>query len=234
MAGQLGSANIDEVNISACMKLNDTFLNAVPLQDSSIMELLVDGSSITVTNHAMAGKMTLNILPTTGTVGGGDLIAIGHFIIGSKDDVGGTLTREKFVNGDKLTRIYYGMSFANVPHEIEAGNAVAVYPVVLNYAGWIEGISKGAGTTKRLWAVGNEYGLSAAYVPFSIGGVPVNENEAANHYGGAPVTSYGTDDVDGAGVEGKSADYNNAGTVSSPHEGLASEPAPAQVPGPAA
>jgi hypothetical protein len=236
LAGQLGSSNIDEVNISACMKLNDTFFNATPLQDSAFQELLVDGSVITVTNHAMAGRMTLNVLPTTNTVGGGDLIAIGHFIIGSKDDVGGTLTREKFVNGDKLTRIYYGMSFGNVPHEIEAGNAVAVYPVVMLYGGWLEGISRGAGTTKRLWAVGNKYGLEAAYIPFSINGIPVNANESADYYGGSPVASYGADDVDGAGIEGKDADNANTagGGIGSPHGGLASDPVPAQVPAPAA
>jgi hypothetical protein len=232
LAGQIGSTSLDEVNISSCLKLNDTYFNATPAQDSSFQELLVDGSVITVTNHAMAGQMTLNVLPTTGTVGGGDLVAIAHFIIASKDSVGGTLTREKFVNGDKLTRIYYGVSFKNVPHEIEAGNAVAVYPVVMLYAGWIEGISKGAGTTKKLWAVGNKYGLEAAYVPFTVGGTPVNESESSDYYGGAPVPSYGTDDVDGTGIAGKDADSTNAagsGTTSE-HGGLAAEPAPAQLP----
>jgi hypothetical protein len=232
LAGQIGSANIDEVDISSCMKLNDTFFNATPAQDSAFQELLVDGSVITVTNHAMAGQLTLNALPTTGTVGGGDLIAIAHFIIASKDTVGGTLTREKFVNGNKLTRVYYGVSFKNVPHEIEAGNAVAVYPVVMLYAGWIEGISKGAGTTKKLWAVGNKYGLEAAYVPFTINGTPVNESESSDYYGGAPVATYGTDVVDGTDIAGKDANETNTAGASttSEHGGLAPDPAPAQLP----
>jgi hypothetical protein len=232
LAGQIGSVNIDEVDISACMKLNDTFFNAVPSQDSAFQELLVDGSVIVVTNHVMAGQATLNVLPTTGTVGGGDLIAIAHFIIASKDSVGGTLTREKIVNGDKHTRIYYGTSFKNVPHEIEAGNAVPVYPIAMLYAGWLEGISRGAGTTKKLWAVGNKFGLEAAYVPFSISGIPVSQRESSEYYGGSPVASYGTDDVDGTGISGKDADNENTASASttSAHGGLAEDPAPVQLP----
>jgi hypothetical protein len=232
LAGQIGDTGIDEVNISACMKLNDTFFNATPAQDSAFQEPLVDGSVSVITNHIMAGQVALNIIPTTGTVGGGDLIAIAHFIIASKDNVGGTLTREKFINGNKLTRIYYGCSFKNVPHEIEAGNAIPVYSVVILYAGWIEGISRGAGTTKKLWATGNKYGLEAAYQPFSIGGKSVSEPESASFYGGSPVASYGTDDVNGTGIEGKDADSaNTAGSdTTSDRGGLAADPAPSRVP----
>lgn len=232
LAGQIGESNVDEVNISACMKLNDTFFNATPSQDSSFQEPLVDGSVITITNHLMSGQAVLNILPTTGTVGGGDLIAIGHFIIASKDDVGGTLTRERFIGGNKLVRIYYGVSFKNVPHDVDSGNAVPVYPITMLYAGWMEGISRGAGTAKRLWAAGNRYGLEGAYVPFSIGGIPVNVAESADFYGGSPVASYGTDDVDGTGIADKDADTTNtAGTeTTSVHGGLASSPAPVRLP----
>jgi hypothetical protein len=232
LVGQVGSTNIDEVDISACMKLNDTYFNATPMQDSAFQEPLVDGSVIVLTNHILAGQATLNVLPTTGTVGGGDLIAIAQFIILNKDDVGGTLTREKFVNGNKLTRIYYGTSFKNVPHEIEAGNSIPVYPIVMLYAGWIEGISRGVGTTKKLWAVGNRYGLEAAYVPYSIGGVPVNLPESADFYGGAALKSYGTTTVDGSDVEGKDANSANAAAADSKsaYGGLATSPDPKQLP----
>jgi hypothetical protein len=164
-----GITEIDEVDVSKSLRLNDTFLNATPMQDSAVMELLVDGSTVTITNHSLAGTMTLQVLPTNGLVGGGDFIACAHLIIASKDSVGGTMTTIKEVNGRKIIRIYYGTSFKNVPHEIVAGNALVPYTMVLNYAGWVEAVSaSGKLDAKHIWAVGNKIGLSAVYQPFSI------------------------------------------------------------------
>ena len=203
LSGQV-SANtlINEVDVSACLKLNDTFFNASPAQDSAFQEPLVDGSVLTITNHLMSGTATLQVMPTSGLVGGGDLIAVAHFIIASKDDVGGILKRVKFANGRALTRIYYGVAFKNVPHDIDAGNAAPAYPIVMTYSGWIEGVSlNDVNTQKALWAVGNKYGLQGNFTPFSVNGVRVNEGEAGDFFS----TSRGRL----SGVDTGSADYDN-------------------------
>jgi hypothetical protein len=213
LSGQISKASpVDEVDVSRALKLNDTFFNAQPSQDSSFQEVLVDGSTITITNHLLNGSATLQVLSTTGLVGTGDLIAIGHFIIASKDDVGGTLTRIKFVNGKRLVRIYYGVTFKNLPHDILAGNAVPVYPVVMLYAGWVEGVSaNNEFSAKKLWAVGNEIGLEAVYKPYAI-----QEAENQNDfYGGKPISST----TSGVGI-------NDGDTASGDIEGIAEIPAP--------
>ncbi len=172
-------SSLNEVDISRCLKLNDTFFNASPTQDNAFQEVLVDGSVITVTNHLMAGRATIQVVPTTGLVRDGDLTAIAPFIVSSKDDVGGVLTRKRFVNGVALTRIYYGTSFTNFPHDIDAGNAVPTYTIIIAYAGWVEGIMKGVASDKMLWAVGNAYGLQGNFVPFEINGAGMNGTDTA-------------------------------------------------------
>jgi hypothetical protein len=182
LAGAIGrSAWSSEVNVSASMKLNDTFFNAKPLMDSAQMEVMVDGSAITITNNLMAGIADLQVVPQDGTVAGGDLIAIAHFIIASRDDVGGALRRIREVNGRKITRVYYGVSFKNVPHDVDAGNSVPVYPVQMQYAGWFEGIMGGSAVQKTLWAVGNRYGIKGGFESLSFGDVSINEREGGEN-----------------------------------------------------
>jgi hypothetical protein len=185
---QLGTNTtpVDEVDVSASLKLNDTFFQATPAQDSSFQEVLVDGSVVTITNHLMNGQATLQVLQTTGFVGTGDLIACAHLIIASKDDVGGTLTVIRNFNGHKRIRVYYGVSFKNVPHEIIAGNSVVVYPVVMSYSGWVEGMGTKESAKKAIWAVGNQYGLKGNYDPYSIDGKRVDKPEnSGDYYGGS-------------------------------------------------
>lgn len=165
-------ANANEANISSSLRLNDTFFNAQAAQDNALQEVMVDGSTITITNHLMNGRATLQVVPGTGLVKDGDLIAIAPFIVSAKDNVGGVLTRRRFSSAGALTRVYYGVSFANFPHDVDAGNAVPIYPMTMLYAGWIEGImSGGVGVDKVLWAVGNRYGLSGNFQPFTINGI---------------------------------------------------------------
>jgi hypothetical protein len=204
LAGQIGSGEID---VSKCMKLNDTFFNAQPAQDSAFQETLVDGSTITITNNLMNGTATLQVLPGDGTVGGGDLIAIAHFIIASKDDVGGMLKRTRFANGRKLNRIYYGVSFKNVPHDIDSGNSVPVYPVVMLYSGWIDGVLSKADEKKILWAVGNKFAVKGIFGPQKINGNKVHDGQAGSSgyavsYGEtiAGVDNITTDNIDNSSI----------------------------------
>jgi hypothetical protein len=61
-----GAVPVDEIDVSRALRLNETFLDAQPAQDSSFQEALVDGSVITITNHMMNGTLTLQALRTTG------------------------------------------------------------------------------------------------------------------------------------------------------------------------
>jgi hypothetical protein len=170
LSGQISDASpVDQIDVSKNLRLNDTFLEAVPMQDSSSMEVLVDGSTITMTNHLMSGRMTLQVLPTTGIVGTGDFIAALHLIVASKDSVGGTLTVIQDIHGKRRTTIFYGVSVQSVPHLRLAGNSVIPYTVQLMYSGWVQGVSASVETTvKTIWAIGNKMGVSAKYAPYAI------------------------------------------------------------------
>jgi hypothetical protein len=198
LAYQLGGTRtvVDEVDVSASLQLNSTFLQATPAQDSSHQETLVDGSVMTITNHLLNGQMTVQALQTTGFVGTGDFVACAHLIVASKDNEGGALTIKRDFNGKKRIRVYYGVSIKNAPHEIIAGNSIVPYPIVLGYSGWLDGLGSQASNTKTIWAVGNKYGITAAYSPYKIDGKDMGEHEdSEDYYGG---TYYGNN----TGVQG--------------------------------
>lgn len=162
----------NEVNVTASLKLNETFFNAMPAQDNAIQEIMVDGSTVTITNHLMNGRATLSVIAGSGLVKDGDLTAIAPFIMSSGDDVGGVLTYKSFAGGKALTQVFYGVTFANFPHAVAAGNAVPVHSIVMLYSGWIQGVMEsGEGVNKALWAVGNRFGYSGSFRPFTINGV---------------------------------------------------------------
>ena len=220
LSGQIsGASQIDEVDVSRALRLNDTFFNASPAQDSSVMEALVDGSTITITNHMLAGQATVNVLRTTGLVGSGDFIACAQLVIASKDRTGGTLTVIEFIDGKRIITVFYGVSFKNVPHLIKAGNAVVPYPAVMNYSGFFQGVGADTLNEQIIWAVGNKYGLKAEYKPYAVqagqgadydlanarnavvGGVDAGDIDT----GGADITSEAKDGVSGDGILGTGA-----------------------------
>jgi hypothetical protein len=231
LSGQINEASpVDEIDVSRALKLSEEFFNATPAQDSSFQETLVDGSVITITNHLLNGSASLRVLSTTGLVGTGDFIAALQLIQASKDDVGGTLTVIQHINGKRRVTIFYGVSVKNVPHLIIAGNAVPVYPVVMNYSGWVQGVSMNTAINeKTIWAVGNRTGLKAVYKPYAI---QEAENQA-NFYGGSPVsgstTGVGVNDGDTA-----SGDSDNLAEIPDPlADGMSGTPAPSAVTWPA-
>ena len=184
LAGHVFSGtNIDEINVSKACKLNDTFLDAAPAMDSAVQEVLVDGSVITITNHLLAGVLTLQVLEQGGFVGLGDFISALQLVQSSGDTVGGTFTTVRNFSGKTRVRVYYGVFVKNVPHEKIAGNAVVPYPVQLSYSGWFEGVGAGDAVTKEfIWAVGNSRGTSGTYSRFA-------ENQADNTVGGETPTA---------------------------------------------
>jgi hypothetical protein len=227
LSGQISDASlVDEVDVSKALRLNDTFLDAQPLQDHSFMELLVDGSTVTITNHSLAGTMTLQALRTTGLVGTGDFIAAAHLIIASKDTAGGTLTVTETIDEKRLVTIFYGVSFKNVPHLRKAGNAVVPYPVVMNYAGWVQAVSMNLEVNaKTIWAVGNRFGLKSVYKPYAI----QESEKVADFYAGKPLSG----DISGVGInngDSASGDDNNLAAMPDPlADGMSDTPTPSTV-----
>ena len=224
LSGQVsGATQIDEIDVSRCVKLNDTFFDATPGQDSSFQEVLVDGSVLTITNHLLAGSMVLPIVRTTSLVGTGDFIAAAHLVIGSKDDTGGTFTVIQNIQGKRIVTVFYGVSFKNLPHLRIAGNAVVTYPVTMLYTGWFQGVSGDSSLNeKTIWAVGNKYGLKGVYKPYAV---QAAENQG-DFFGGTPLTAVGG--VDTADVDSKSADIDTVVDITKIKalEGMGDTPAP--------
>lgn len=158
---------VDEIDISACCKLEGRFFEANQNQDSAKQVVLVDSSTVTISNKLLNGTITMPVIKTTGLVGTGDFIAALQLIRTLGDAVGGLLYKTDFVNGKAITRLYYGVTPQRVPDDVSEGNDVPVYNVSLLYAGWIEAVSTSmAENKKRIWAVGNQQGLEAYFNPY--------------------------------------------------------------------
>lgn len=171
LAGQLEAGTgtvLDEIDISACCKLEGRFFEANPNQDSARQVVLVDGSTVTICNKLLNGTITMPVVRTTGLVGTGDFIACCQLIKSVGDSVGGLLYKTDFINGKAITKLYYGVTVQRCPDDVSEGNDVAVYNLQLLYAGWIEAQSDSvAENKKKIWAVGNAEGLEAYFAPYS-------------------------------------------------------------------
>lgn len=170
LAGQLGSGDtpIDEIDVSACCKLEGRFFEANPTQDSSKQTVMIDGSTVTICNKLLNGIITMPVIRTTGVVATGDFISALQLIKSVGDTVGGLLYKTDFINGKAVTKVYYGVTVKFVPDDISEGNDVAVYNIQLFYAGWLEAISSsGASNLKKIWAVGSNKGIEGFYSPYT-------------------------------------------------------------------
>ena len=168
LAGQIDTNGaIDEIDISACCKLEGRYFEANQNQDSAKQVVLVDGSVATISNKLLNGTITMPVIRTTGLIATGDFISALHLIRSLGDSVGGLLYKTDFVNGKAITRLYYGVTPQRVPDDVSEGNDVAVYNVKLLYAGWIEAVSTTTEENrKKIWAVGNQKGLEAYFNPY--------------------------------------------------------------------
>ena len=169
LAGQLGSTDspIDEIDVSACCKLEGRFFEANPNQDSAKQVVLVDGSVVTICNKLLNGTITMPVVRTTGMVATGDFISALQLIKSTGDSVGGLLYKTDFINGKAITKVYYGVTVQRVPDDVSEGNDVAVYNINLFYAGWIEAVSATtAQNLKKIWAVGSSNGIEGFYTPY--------------------------------------------------------------------
>ena len=168
LAGQIDtSGSVDEIDISACCKLEGRFFEANQNQDSAKQVVLVDGSVVTISNKLLNGTITMPVIKTSGLVAKGDFISALQLIRSLGDSVGGLLYKTDYIDGKAITKLYYGVTPQRVPDDVSEGNDVAVYNVQLLYAGWIEAVSTStAENKKRIWAVGNQKGLEAYFAPY--------------------------------------------------------------------
>lgn len=204
LAGQIDTKGaVDEIDISACCKLEGRYFEANPNQDSARQVILVDGSVVTISNRILAGTITMPVIKTTGLVATGDFIAALQLIKATGDTVGGLLYKTDFINGKAITKLYYGVTIQRVPDDVSEGNDVAVYNVQLLYAGWLEVASSTVSENKKkIWAVGNQSGLEAYFAPYTTqnadGNSGTDETYLTATNSGIPASSL-SDDVSAEG-----------------------------------
>ena len=188
LAGQIDTDGaIDEIDISACCKLEGRYFEANQNQDSAKQVVLVDGSVATISNKLLNGTITMPVIRTTGLIATGDFISALHLIRSLGDSVGGLLYKTDFVNGKAITRLYYGVTPQRVPDDVSEGNDVAVYNVQLLYAGWIEVVSTTTEENKKkIWAVGNQKGLEAYFNPYITQNGSTGEKALSTSNSGIP------------------------------------------------
>ena len=188
LAGQIDTDGaVDEIDISACCKLEGRFFEANQNQDSAKQVVLVDGSVVTISNKLLNGTITMPVVKTTGLVATGDFIAALQLIRTLGDSLGGLLYKTDYVNGKAITKLFYGVTPQRVPDDVSEGNDVAVYNIQLLYAGWIEAVSTSTSENKkRIWAVGNQQGLEAYFSPYVTQNASTGENPLSTLNSGIP------------------------------------------------
>jgi len=216
LAGQLSGTlgNLDEIDISASVKLDSEFLKATPNQDSAKQEVLVDGTTVTITNTMLNGTLSLQLIRTSGIVARGDAIACFQLIKATGDNVGGTLTVTEFIDGKAITILYYGVAIKNVDDKILQGLSVPVYPAQLLYAGWIQVVSNSAQlNTKAIWAAGSLNGVTGIYTMF-----PVNEGASGDSPLDTTIAGGGSNQIPSAADAIAGAEDNSANAASAATE----------------
>lgn len=198
---------IDEIDISRSCKLEGRFFEANQNQDSAHQVVLVDGSVVTISNKMLNGTITIPAVKTTGLIGTGDFIAACQLIQSIGDSVGGLLTKTDYLNGNAITRVYYGVTVKSCPADVSEGNDVAVYNIQLLYAGWIEAVSSSSDSNKkRIWAVGSKEGIEGFYNPYSIQNANGNGATGKMNLDATSIAPKGSTDITDDG----SADVDNS------------------------
>ena len=201
---------IDEIDISRSCKLEGRFFEANQNQDSAHQVVLVDGSVVTISNKMLNGTITIPAVKTTGLIGTGDFIAACQLIQSIGDSVGGLLTKTDYLNGNAITRVYYGVTVKSCPADVSEGNDVAVYNIQLLYAGWIEAVSSSSDSNKkRIWAVGSKEGIEGFYNPYSIQNANGNGATGKMNLDATAIVPKGATDITDDG----SADVDNSDEI---------------------
>lgn len=216
LAGQLSSTigNLDEIDISSSVKLDSEFFKASPNQDSAKQEVLVDGTTVTITNTMLNGTITLQAIRTSGIVARGDAVACFQLIKAAGDNVGGTYTLTEFIDGKAITTLYYGVSVKYVDDKILQGLSVPTYACQLLYSGWIQVVSNSAQlNTKAIWAAGSLNGVTGVYSMF-----PVNEGASGSSPLDATIAGGGSNQIPSSAEVNAGAEDNEANAAAAATE----------------
>jgi hypothetical protein len=164
-----GDMKLDSIDVSSCVKLDGDLLDAEQGQDSAKQVVLLDGSVVTICNKNLNGGMTVNAVETTGEVATGDFIAACQLVKSVGDTVGGLFTIIRNINGKTKVRVFYGVTVQNCPDMKLMGNDVAVYPVKLFYAGYLDANGASASEAmEKIWAVGSAQKIQGIYHPYPM------------------------------------------------------------------
>lgn len=167
--GQLANGKLDVIDVSSCLKLDGSLLDAEQGQDSAKQVVLLDGSVVTICNKNLNGAMTVNAVETTGEVATGDFIAACQLIKSVGDTVGGLFTIIRNINGKTKVRVFYGVTVQSCPDMKLMGNDVAEYPVKLFYAGYLDANGASASEAmEKIWAVGSAQKIQGIYHPYPM------------------------------------------------------------------
>jgi hypothetical protein len=115
-------------------KLDSDFIDMVQLMDNSKVQALVGGGTATITNSVKAGSATFNSVRVSTNLADGDVVLIATTLQGLGDSVGGQIRITNGLNGSTDAITLIKVVVKSCPLLKLAGNDLAVYPVVFNYA----------------------------------------------------------------------------------------------------
>lgn len=127
--------NGQAVNLTG-IRLDSEYLTARQMVDNSKIVLMVDGSAITLTNTARAGRFTIQSVDNGLTIAQGNIVAIARELQNLGDSQGGQLRVATQVNGQVNAITLLGITLAVFDLLKLAGNDVPTYPVEWNYQDW--------------------------------------------------------------------------------------------------
>lgn len=115
-------------------KLESVVFSTEGMVDNAKLIPLLNGDTMTLTNACKAGRMTIPATRTSAGIENGDLVAIGNFIRGQGDDVGGNLTVKWNLNGKPRQIKFKKVCFQKVDPLKLAGNDLPDMNVIITYA----------------------------------------------------------------------------------------------------
>lgn len=115
LIGQLANKSLDEIDVTACLVMDNEPFNAEPDSESAKTVKMLDGSTVTVCNKSLSGAINLKAVETTGKVATGDFIAACKLIKSLGDSVGGLLTVIRRLGSECLVTVFYGVTVAKCP-----------------------------------------------------------------------------------------------------------------------
>jgi hypothetical protein len=114
-------------------KLDDTIVETTQLIDNSVMIVLVDGSTITLTNTVTAGTLKFAAVRHSNDYRRGDLVAYANHLLQLGAIVGSTIVIAFPFNGEMLRFTLANCNVKTLKQLTLAGNDVNTHEIEFNY-----------------------------------------------------------------------------------------------------